>query len=104
MRKDTNGAGDTEENSVVVGLGQTVILEENTRVGINVGVRVLRLNQHLIVDGDVLKLFPSGWKGTGGREAKRTHLGLAVLCKNTWSDLVDLANQLEHWVIWEMSL
>lgn len=33
LRKDTNGSGNTEENSVVVGLSQTVVLEEDTGVG-----------------------------------------------------------------------
>jgi hypothetical protein len=32
LRKDTNGTGDTEENSVVVSLSQTIVLEEDTRV------------------------------------------------------------------------
>ena len=66
LGKDTNGAGDTEENSVVVGLGETVVLEEDTGVGIDVGVGVL---------------------------------GLAVLGQDTGSNLVDLANQLEHGVL-----
>ena len=66
LGKDTNGAGDTEENSVVVGLGETVVLEEDTGVGIDVGVGVL---------------------------------GLAVLGQDTRSNLVDLANQLEHGVL-----
>jgi hypothetical protein len=43
LGKDTNGTGDTEEDSVVVSLSETVVLEEDTRVGVNVGVGVLGL-------------------------------------------------------------
>lgn len=32
LRKDTKGTGNTEENGVVVGLGKTVVLEEDTGV------------------------------------------------------------------------
>lgn len=32
LRKDTKGTGNTEEDSVVVGLGKTVVLEEDTGV------------------------------------------------------------------------
>lgn len=31
-------------------------------------------------------------------------LGLAVLSEDTWGNLVDLADELEHWVIWEVLL
>lgn len=31
-------------------------------------------------------------------------LGLAVLGEDTWSDLVDLGDKLEHWVLWEVLL
>jgi len=31
-------------------------------------------------------------------------LGLSVLGENTWSDLVDLRNELEHWVVWKVLL
>ena len=41
MRKDTNGTGNTEEDGVVVGLGQAIVLEEDTRVSIDVRVWVL---------------------------------------------------------------
>lgn len=44
LGKDTNGTGHTEQDGVVVSLGQTVVLEENSRVGIDVGVRVLGLS------------------------------------------------------------
>lgn len=43
LGKNTNGTRDTEEDGVVVGLGKTVVLEEDTGVGINVGVGVLGL-------------------------------------------------------------
>lgn len=43
LGKDTNGAGNTKEDGVVAGLGQAVVLEENTRVGIDVGEGVLGL-------------------------------------------------------------
>lgn len=43
LGKDTNGAGHAEQNSVVAGLGQTVVLQENTGVGIDVGEGVLGL-------------------------------------------------------------
>lgn len=32
LRKDTQSTGDTEEDGVVVGLSQAVVLEEDTRV------------------------------------------------------------------------
>ena len=44
LGKDTNGAGDTKENSVVVGLGQSIVLQEDSRVGIDIGVGVLGLS------------------------------------------------------------
>lgn len=43
LGKDTDGAGNTEEDGVVVCLGETVVLEEDTRVGIDVGEGVLGL-------------------------------------------------------------
>lgn len=43
LGKDTDGAGNTEEDGVVVGLGKTVVLEEDTGVGVDVGVGVLGL-------------------------------------------------------------
>lgn len=36
--ENTNGTGYTEQDSVVAGFGKTVVLEEDTRVGINVRV------------------------------------------------------------------
>src|SRR5690606_34726907 len=69
LGKNTDGAGDTEQDSVVVGLGETIVLQENTRVGVNIGVRVL---------------------------------GLSVLGKNARSNLVDLADKLEHGILGEM--
>jgi hypothetical protein len=71
LRKNTERTRDTKENSVVVLLSKTVVLEEDTRVSINVGVGVL---------------------------------GLAVLGKNTGSNLVDLADELEHGVIGQVLL
>jgi hypothetical protein len=44
LGKHTERTGDTEENSVVVLLGKTVVLEEDTGVGVNVGVWVLGLS------------------------------------------------------------
>lgn len=38
----------------------------------------------------------------GGGEPMGANLRLAVLCQNTWGNLVDLGNQLEHWVIWKV--
>jgi len=35
LREDTNGTGDTKENCVVAGLGETVVLEKYTRVLLN---------------------------------------------------------------------
>lgn len=32
LRKDTKSTGNTEEDSVVIGFGKTVVLEEDTRV------------------------------------------------------------------------
>lgn len=43
LGKDTNGAGDTEEDGVVVGLGEAVVLEQDTGVGVDVGEGVLGL-------------------------------------------------------------
>ena len=43
LGQDTNGTGNTEQDGVVVGLSQAVVLEENTRVGIDVGEGVLGL-------------------------------------------------------------
>ncbi|KAI6759071.1 hypothetical protein HG531_013832 [Fusarium graminearum] len=43
LGKDTNGTGDTEEDGVVVSLSETVVLEEDTGVGVNVRVGVLGL-------------------------------------------------------------
>ena len=71
LRKDTERTGDTEEDGVVVLLGEAIVLQEDTGVGVDVGVRVL---------------------------------GLAVLSEDTRSDLVDLADELEHRVIGQMLL
>jgi hypothetical protein len=71
LRKDSESAGDSKEDRVIVGFGETVVLEKNTGVGVNVGVWVL---------------------------------GLAVLGEDTWGNLVDLADKVEHWVIWKMLL
>ena len=71
LGEDTDGAGNTEEDGVVAGLGEAVVLEEDTGVGIDVGEGVL---------------------------------GLAVLGEDTWGNLVDLADELEHWVVWEVLL
>lgn len=71
LGKNTNGARDTEEDGVVVGLSKTVVLEKDTGVGINVGVRVL---------------------------------GLAMLGEDTRSNLVDLGDELEHWVVGHLLL
>lgn len=43
LGKDTNGTRNTEEDGVVVGLGQAVVLEQDTGVSVDVGVRVLGL-------------------------------------------------------------
>jgi len=67
--ENTEGTGNTEENGVVVGLSQAVVLKEDTRVGINVGVWVL---------------------------------GLSVLGQDAWGNLVNLGDELEHWVFWEL--
>lgn len=66
LGQDTNGTRNTEEDSVVVGLSQAVVLQENTGVGIDVGEGVL---------------------------------GLAVLSQDTRSNLVNLADKLEHGVV-----
>lgn len=44
LSEDTEGTGDTEEDSVVVLLDKTIVLEEDTRVGINVRPWVLGLS------------------------------------------------------------
>lgn len=71
LGKDTNGTRHTKEHGVVVGLSQAVVLQKDTRVGINVGVGVL---------------------------------GLAVLSQDTGSNLVNLADQLEHGVLGHLFL
>ena len=71
LGKDTEGAGDTEQDGVVVLLGEAVVLEKNTGVSVDVGVRVL---------------------------------GLAVLGEDTGSNLVDLADELEHGVVGQVLL
>ena len=71
LGKDTERAGHTEEDGVVALLGEAVVLEEDTGVGVDVGVRVL---------------------------------GLAVLGENARSDLVDLADELEHGVVGQVLL
>jgi hypothetical protein len=43
LGKNTEGTGHTEKNSVVVLLGEAVVLEEHTGVGVDVGVGVLGL-------------------------------------------------------------
>lgn len=43
LGKDTNGTRHTEEYGVVVGLSQTVVLQQDTRVSVNIGVGVLGL-------------------------------------------------------------
>jgi hypothetical protein len=71
LRKDTKRTRDTKEDGVVVLLGKAVVLEEDTRVGVDVRVRVL---------------------------------GLSVLGQDTGGNLVDLADKLEHGVIWQVLL
>jgi hypothetical protein len=71
LGKHTERTRDTKENSVVVLLSEAVVLEEDTGVGIDVGVGVL---------------------------------GLAVLGKDAGSDLVNLADELEHGVIRQVLL
>jgi len=44
LGKDTKGTGDTEEDGVVVLLNETVVLEEDTGVGIDVRPWVLGLS------------------------------------------------------------
>lgn len=43
LRKDTNGTGNTKENSVVLLLSETIVLEKDTRVGVHIRPRVLGL-------------------------------------------------------------
>lgn len=43
LGKDTESAGNTEEDGVEVLLGEAVVLEENTGVSVDVGVGILRL-------------------------------------------------------------
>jgi hypothetical protein len=43
LGKNTDSTGHAEEDRVVVGLGQAVVLQQDTGVGVNVGVRVLGL-------------------------------------------------------------
>jgi hypothetical protein len=71
LRQDTKGTRDTKENGVVVLFSEAVVLQQDTGVGIDVGVWVL---------------------------------GLSVLGKDAGGDLVNLADELEHWIIGEMLL
>jgi hypothetical protein len=43
LRGNTESTRNTEENGVVILLSETVVLEEDTRVGIHIGPRVLGL-------------------------------------------------------------
>jgi hypothetical protein len=54
LREDTKGAGNTEENSVVLVLLETVVLKQDTRVGINIRPGVLGLSVLLEDDGGSL--------------------------------------------------
>jgi hypothetical protein len=47
LREDSEGTGDTEQDSVVLVLLEAVVLKENTRVGINVGPGILGLTMLL---------------------------------------------------------
>jgi hypothetical protein len=69
LGKYTNCSRDTKEDSVEVGFGETVVLEEDTGVGIDVGEGVL---------------------------------GFAVLSEDLGSNLVNLADKLEHGVVWHL--
>jgi hypothetical protein len=74
LRKDTNGSGDTEEDGVVVGLGQAVVLEEDTRVLLDVsGLSIWRI-----------------WIRSYSINVGVWVLGLAVLGENARSNLVNL--------------
>jgi hypothetical protein len=71
LGQDTESTRNTEEHGVVVLLGETIVLQQDTRVGVDVGVWVL---------------------------------GLSVLGEDAGGDLVDLADELEHWVVGKMLL
>lgn len=66
LRQDTEGSRDTEQHSVEGLLSQTVVLQQDTRVGVHIWPWVL---------------------------------GLTVLGQDTWSNLVDVGNQLEQLVV-----
>jgi hypothetical protein len=44
LGKHAEGTGNSKQNGVVVGLGETIILQENSAVGVDVGVWVLGLS------------------------------------------------------------
>ena len=86
LRQDTEGAGDTKENSVEAGFGQAIVLQENAGVSIDVRPRVLRLRwEYPLVDAHC--------------EIWESMSYPSVLGQDTRSDLVDLADELEHGVI-----
>jgi hypothetical protein len=86
LRKDTKGTGNTEEDGVVVGFGKTVVLEEHTRVLQRVSIE-LSNQQDKTYSVNI---------GVGV-------LGLSVLGQDTRSNLVDLADELEHGVVREVA-
>jgi hypothetical protein len=82
LRKHTNGSRDTKENSVVIGLGKTIVLEEDTGMLVNV-----RLGLVAGCDVWTYSINIGVWV-----------LGLSVLSQDTRGNLVDLGNKLEHGV------
>lgn len=66
LRQDTEGSRNTKQNGVEGLLSQTVVLQQDTRVGVHIWPWVL---------------------------------GLTVLGQHTWSNLVDVRNQLEQVVV-----
>ena len=57
-RHDTEGAGNTEQNSVIVVLSQAVMHQEGTRAAIDIGPWVLNLARSAEDLGDLLVVGP----------------------------------------------
>jgi|SRR5271154_4219182 len=85
--QDAQGSRDTEEDSVVVGFRQTVVLQKHTR---------------MLQIGSVRLRDCSSWDAYSVNIGVGV-LGLAVLGQDTGSNLVNLADKFEHWVLWQLA-
>jgi len=85
LRKNTQSTGNTEEDCVVIGLSQAIVLEKDTGV--------LR-NTLLAKQSSIWETGKPYSINVGVRV-----LGFSVLSQDTRGNIVDLANELEHRII-----